>query len=202
MRLPLSLTILAMCASHLDAQPSLGSWPQHSRERPHPSVVTPGASVSIAPPPDAVVLFNGTSLAKWTQADGTPAKWRVVDGAFEVVKGTGTLTTRDAFGDAQLHVEWMAPKPAVGTDQDRGNSGVFFGGTRYEVQVLDSYESVTYADGQAGALYGQYPPLVNASRPPGEWQSFDIVFHRPRFDAAGKVVSPARLTVFHNGILV
>ena len=149
-------------------------------------VVTPGPAVSIAPPSDAIVLFDGSSLAKWTQRDGSPAKWRVADGAFEVVKGTGTLTTRDSFGDAQLHIEWMSPKPAVGTDQDRGNSGVFFGGGRYEVQVLDSYQSVTYADGQAGALYGQHPPLANASRPPGEWQSYDIVYHRPRFDASGK----------------
>jgi hypothetical protein len=202
MRLSLPLTVVVMCASNLDAQPSLGSWPQHSKERPTPPVVTPGPSVSVAPPSDAIVLFDGSSLAKWTMRDGSAAKWRVADGAFEVVKGTGTMATRDAFGDAQLHIEWMAPKPAVGTDQDRGNSGVFFGGGRYEVQVLDSYQNVTYADGQAGALYGQYPPLVNASRPPGEWQSYDIVYHRPRFDAAGKVVSPARLTVFHNGILV
>ena len=165
-------------------------------------VVTPGPAVSIAPPSDAIVLFDGSSLAKWTHRDGAPAKWLVMDGAFEVVRGTGTLMTRDEFGDAQLHIEWMSPKPAVGTDQDRGNSGVIFGGGRYEVQVLDSYQSVTYADGQAGALYGQYPPLVNASRPPGEWQSYDIVFRRPRFDASGKVVSPARFTVFHNGVLV
>ena len=165
-------------------------------------VVTPGPAVSIAPPSDAIVLFDGSSLAKWTHRDGAPAKWRVMDGAFEVVKGTGTLMTRDEFGDAQLHIEWMSPKPAVGTDQDRGNSGVIFGGGRYEVQVLDSYQSVTYADGQAGALYGQYPPLVDASRPPGEWQSYDIVFRRPRFDASGKGVAPARFTVVHNGVLV
>ena len=202
MRLSLTLALVVMSASNLDAQASLGSWPQHSKERPMAPVVTPGPHVSIAPSSDAVVLFDGTSLAKWTQRDGSPAKWRVVDGAFEVVKGTGTLTTRDAFGDAQLHLEWMSPKPAVGTDQDRGNSGVFFGGGRYEVQVLDSYQSVTYADGQAGSLYGQHPPLVNASRPPGEWQSYDIVYHRPRFDGGGKVLSPARFTVFHNGILV
>ena len=165
-------------------------------------VVNPGPHVSIAPPSDAIVLFDGSSLAKWAQRDGSPAKWRVADGMFEVVKSTGSIVTRDAFGDSQMHIEWMSPKPAVGTDQDRGNSGVIFGEGRYEVQVLDSYQSVTYADGQAGALYGQFPPLVNASRPPGEWQSYDIVFHRPRFDASGKVVSPARFTVFHNGVLV
>ena len=146
MRLSLTLTVVVMCASNLDAQPSLGSWPQHSKERPTPPVVTPGPSVSVAPPSDAIVLFDGSSLAKWTMRDGSAAKWRVADGMFEVVKGTGTMATRDAFGDAQLHIEWMAPKPAVGTDQDRGNSGVFFGGGRYEVQVLDSYQNVTYAD--------------------------------------------------------
>ncbi|MEO7520717.1 MAG: DUF1080 domain-containing protein, partial [Gemmatimonas sp.] len=112
------------------------------------------------------------------------------------------MRTRDDFGDVQLHIEWMSPKPPRGADQDRGNSGVFFGGGRYEVQVLDSYENITYADGQAGALYGQYPPLVNVTRPPGEWQAYDIVYHRPRFDAAGRVQSRARFTVFHNGVLV
>ena len=180
----------------------LGSWPQHSKERPKPPIVTPGKSnLPLPPPADAIVLFDGKDLSKWTSANGAPAKWKVVEGAFEVVAGTGTLSTRDAFGDVQLHVEWMAPNPPKGEDQDRGNSGVFLMGI-YELQVLDSYGNVTYADGQAGALYGQYPPLVNASRPPGEWQSYDIVFHRPRFDAAGKVLSPARFTVVHNGVLV
>jgi hypothetical protein len=180
----------------------VGAWPPHSRTRPVPPVVKPGApALPLPPPADAVVLFDGTSLSRWMSGDGAPAKWRIVDGAFEVVAGTGTLTTRDQFGDVQLHVEWMSPNPPKGTDQDRGNSGVFLMG-RYEVQILDSYNSVTYADGQAGALYGQYPPLVNASRPPGEWQSYDIVFRRPRFDAAGKVTSPASFTVLHNGILV
>ena len=128
-------------------------------------------------------------------------RWRIVDGAMEVVAGTGGIQTRESFGDVQLHVEWMSPAPPRGTDQDRGNSGVFFMGM-YEVQVLDSWENVTYADGQAAALYGQYPPLVNASRKPGEWQSYDIVFRRPRFDGSGKVTSPARVTVLHNGVLV
>jgi hypothetical protein len=119
----------------------------------------------------------------------------------EVVPGTGTLSTAQGFGDVQLHVEWMTPAPPKGTDQDRGNSGVFLMGL-YEVQVLDSYGSVTYPDGQAGAVYGQYPPLVNASRAPGQWQAYDIVFHRPRFDGAGALASPATMTVFHNGVLV
>lgn len=119
----------------------------------------------------------------------------------EVVRGTGGIETVRAFGDAQLHVEFMAPARATGTGQNRGNSGVFLMG-RYEVQVLDSHDNRTYPDGQAGAVYGQFPPLVNASRRPGEWQEFDIVFHTPRFDASGTLTSPARMTVFHNGVLV
>jgi hypothetical protein len=118
------------------------------------------------------------------------------------VKGTGGIETKQSFGDVQLHIEWMAPSPAVGTSQDRGNSGVFFGAGRYEVQVLDSYQAATYPDGQAGALYGQFPPLVNPTRPPGEWQAYDIVFEMPRFDASGALLKRARATVFLNGVLV
>ncbi|MEP6765199.1 MAG: DUF1080 domain-containing protein [Gemmatimonadaceae bacterium] len=192
----------AFAATTTLAQSPLSRWPQHSKERPTPSVVTPSAPVSVKPPSDAVVLFDGTSLAKWTQGAGKAAAWKLVVGAFEVVPKTGSMMTRDSFGDVQLHIEWMAPNPPHGEDQDRGNSGVFFGDGRYEVQVLDSYGNVTYADGQAASLYGQFPPLVNASRKPGEWQSYDIVYHRPRFDAAGKLLSAARFTVLHNGILV
>ena len=109
--------------------------------------------------------------------------------------------TKDAYGDCQLHVEWSAPNPPIGTDQDRGNSGVFLHGL-YEIQVLDSYNNVTYADGEAAAVYGQYPPLVNAARPPGDWQTYDIIFHGPRFDADGKLLRKATVTVFFNGVLV
>jgi hypothetical protein len=122
--------------------------------------------------------------------------------ALEVVPRTGGIQTAQSFGDVQLHIEWAAPAEIRGEGQGRGNSGVFFGGGRYEVQVLDSYDNRTYADGQAAALYGQYPPMVNASRPPGEWQTYDIVFRGPRFDAQGNVTRPARVTVFHNGVLV
>ena len=197
------LVATAVFSSAALAQQAIGDWPQHSRERPLPPVVAPGApALPVPPPADAIVLFDGTGLAKWEGGNGGPAKWKLVDGgAMEVVPGTGGIQTRAGFGDAQLHVEWMAPGPPRGKDQDRGNSGVFLMGT-YEVQVLDSYENVTYADGQAAAIYGQYPPLVNASRKPGEWQSYDIVFHRPRFDASGKLLSPARFTVLHNGVLV
>lgn len=178
-------------------------WPQHSMERPAPRKVTPGAFVSAAPPSDAIVLFDGTSLDAWRSADDPtrPARWLLRDGYMEVAAGTGAIATRQNFGDVQLHIEWMAPNPPKGTGQDRGNSGVFFMGS-YEVQVLDSYENATYPDGQAASLYGQFPPLVNASRPAGEWQAYDIVFHRPHFDASGRVARPARLTVLHNGILV
>lgn len=148
-----------------------------------------------------MVLFDGHGLDQWRSADGSPARWKLKNDYMEVVKGTGAIGTLRGFGDVQLHVEWASPLPAEGTDQDRGNSGVFLMG-RYEVQVLDSYGSLTYPDGQAAAIYGQYPPLVNASRPPGAWQTYDIVFHRPRFDAAGKLLEPAVVTVFHNGVLV
>lgn len=191
---------LAACAG---AQ-SVGDWPIHSMDRPQPRRVTvPPMPGPVPAPSDAEVLFDGTSLANWRSTDSThgPAGWRLADGYMEVVKGTGSIETVRGFSDAQLHVEWRAPAPPVGTGQDRGNSGVFLMGM-YEVQVLDSYDNVTYPDGQASAVYGQYPPLVNASRPPGEWQTYDIVFHAPRFDAQGKLLSPARMTVLHNNVLV
>jgi hypothetical protein len=148
-----------------------------------------------------MVLFDGRDLSQWVDDSGQAAHWKVEKGYAEIVPGSGNIHTRQGFGDCQLHVEWMAPVPPRGEGQERGNSGVYLM-SRYEVQVLDSYDNRTYADGQAASVYGQYPPLANASRPPGEWQTYDIVFHRPRFDAQGKVLSPARLTVIHNGILV
>ena len=137
------------------------------------------------PPSDALVLFDGKDLSSWkSQKDGSPAAWKVENGYFEVVKGTGGIQTKQGFGDCQLHVEFMSPSPAVGEDQDRGNSGVFLMGM-YEVQVLDSYKSVTYADGQASALYGQSPPLVNACRAPGQWQAYDIRVRGPALRRGG-----------------
>jgi hypothetical protein len=183
-------------------QAQLSEWPQHSMERPRPRVVDPGAFAgSPRPPADAIVLFDGRSVSAWKSSDSGSVRWRVVDGAMVVVAGTGGIETVRGFGDAQVHVEWMAANPPERQGQDRSNSGVFLMG-QYEVQVLDSYRNDTYPDGQAGAVYGQYPPLVNPIRPPGQWQSYDIVFRRPRFDAGGKVVQPARMTVFFNGILV
>ena len=185
-----------------DAQPST-RWPIHSKDRPQPRVVKPPANVwTVAAPSDATILFDGRDLARWQKQDGGgTADWKIENGYMEVVPGSGGIATREGFGDVQVHIEWMAPLPVADGGQDRGNSGVFLMG-RYEVQVLDSYENVTYPDGQAGALYGQFPPLVNASRPPGEWQTYDIIFHRPRFDASGTVTTPARVTVLHNGVLV
>jgi len=178
---------------------------QHDRNAPQPPVVTPGEASTQAqpgkPPSDAIVLFNGKDLSNWESLKGGPALWRVGKGYFEVAPGTGDIRTKQAFGDCQLHVEWASPNPPHGEDQDRGNSGVYLQ-SLYEVQVLDSYQSPTYPDGQAAAIYGQYAPLVNACRPPGQWQSYDIVFHGPRFDAAGKLTRPATYTVFHNGVLV
>jgi hypothetical protein len=180
-------------------------WKRNDMNRPVPAVIDPGTASTQdsagRPPSDAVVLFDGQDLSKWSQKDGSPAKWKVADGYFEVVPKTGYLYTRQAFGDCQLHVEFAEPSPARGEGQDRGNSGVFLMGL-YEIQVLDSYRNKTYADGQAGAVYGQYPPLVNASRPPGQWQSYDIVFHGPRFGGDGKLSRAARVTVLHNGVLV
>jgi hypothetical protein len=180
-------------------------WKVHDSNRPLPPVVDPGtASTQDAPgrpPSDAVVLFDGKDLARWVSvADGGPAKWKVENGYMEVVAKTGYIATRDAFGDCQLHVEFAEPTPPTGEGQERGNSGVFLMGL-YEIQVLDSYENKTYADGQASAVYGQYPPQVNASRPPAQWQTYNVIFHRPRFKD-GKVISPARVTVLYNGVLV
>jgi hypothetical protein len=179
----------------------LSEWPQHSMERPKPRVVDPGPFRPAPPPADAIVLMDGSSLSGWVSSDSGPARWRLVDGGMEVVAGTGGIETARTFGDVQVHVEWTAPVPPKGEGQDRGNSGVFLM-RQYEVQVLDSYRNDTYADGQAGSIYGQYPPLVNPIRPPGEWQSYDIVFRRPRFDSRGKVTQQGRMTVFFNGVLV
>ncbi len=176
-------------------------WKIHDMGRPVPPKVVSKPQLPVPPPSDAIVLFDGSDLAQWRALDGSAAKWTIRDGSLAAVPGGGAVFTRQGFGDIQLHLEWAAPTPARGKGQGRGNSGVFLMG-KYEVQVLDSYDNVTYADGQAAALYGQSPPFVNASRPAGEWQSYDIVFRRPRFRPDGSVEQSARLTVFHNGVLV
>jgi len=172
-------------------------WAVHDKNRPLPPVVVP-AKLPGQPPSDAIILFDGSDLSQWVSTkDSGPAKWKVENGYTEIVKKTGSIRTRRSFGDCQLHIEWATPTQITGSGQDRGNSGVYLMG-RYEVQVLDSYNNVTYADGQAAAIYGQNPPMVNACRPPGQWQSFDIIFRRPDF----KSLTPATITVLHNGVLV
>ena len=177
-------------------------WGVHDMNRPVPAVVEtgPGPEQPLPVPSDAIVLFDGKDTSAWRTAKGEALKWKVENGYMQVVKGGGSIQTTRTFGDVQVHVEWMSPANVTGEGQNRGNSGVFLMGM-YEVQVLDSYNSRTYADGQAASLYGQAPPLVNASRPPGQWQTYDIIFRRPRFEGA-KVVRPARVTVIHNGVLV
>ncbi|HLV01850.1 MAG TPA: DUF1080 domain-containing protein [Acidobacteriota bacterium] len=185
-------------------------WRVHDATRPYPPVVTPGTASTQEqpgqPPSDAVVLFDGSDLSQWNgQGVGDQAgkivepAWKVENGYMEVVPGTGSIFSKEQFGDCQIHVEWATPVQAPGEGQGRGNSGIMIMG-RYEIQVLDSYENLTYADGQASALYGQYPPLVNASRKPGEWQTYDIIFEAPRFDG-DRLVEPAYATVLHNGVV-
>ncbi len=183
-------------------------WRVHDDARPRPRIVEPGtAGISAqpgAPPSDAIILFDGKDLSRWVQRGRggkilAPA-WKVENGYMEVVPGTGSHKTKEAFGDVQLHIEWATPAYVKGASQARGNSGVLIM-ELYEIQILDSYENISYADGQAGAIYGQYPPLANASRKPGEWQTYDIVFEAPRFDG-NQLAQPAFVTVFHNGVLL
>lgn len=174
----------------------------HDKDRPEPSIVTPAtpgtADKAGTAPSDAVVLFDGKDLSKWTGRDDK-ASWKVEKGYAEV-NGKGSITTREKFGSCQLHVEWASPVVPKGKSQGRGNSGVIIMG-KYEIQVLDSFKNRTYSDGQAGSIYGQYPPLVNASRGPGEWQTYDIIFEAPEFEGK-ELKKPAFVTVIHNGVLL
>jgi hypothetical protein len=176
----------------------------HDDARPQPRIIQPGTASTQekpgAPPSDAVVLFDGTSLAGWSAVRGGEAGWKVENGYMEAAPGTGDIQTKQQFGDCQLHVEWAAPTVVKGESQGRGNSGVFLMGI-YEIQVLDCYDNPTYSDGTTAAIYGQYPPLVNACRKPGEWQTYDIIWVGPRFDG-DKVTRPASVTVLHNGVVV
>jgi hypothetical protein len=181
-------------------------WHVHDPARPHPKVVTPGETPG-APPSDAIVLFDGKDLSQWTQMGRgaeagkmVEARWKVGGGYFEVAGGTGNLLTREKFGDCQLHVEWASPGVVRGTSQGRGNSGVLLM-SRYEIQVLDASNNPTYADGQASAIYGQWPPLANPARKPGEWNTYDILFEAPRFDG-DKLLKAAYVTVIYNGVMV
>ena len=177
---------------------------------PVPPVVTPAPASEKpeAPPSDAIVLFDGKSLDQWVATrDKSPAAWTVADGVMTVAKKAGNIETKRSFRNYQLHIEWRVPADVTGSGQGRGNSGVFLASTGpgdagYELQILDSYKNETYVNGQAGSLYKQHPPLVNASRKPGEWQSYDVVWTAPVFAADGAVTSPARVTAFHNGVLI
>jgi len=179
-----------------------GKWHVHDPARPQPPVVTPGKSFSenAAPPADAIVLFDGKDLSQWRdKKTGGNAEWTIADGVMTSAKGD--IITTNKFGDIQLHLEFKEPTPANGDGQGRGNSGVFFMG-QYEIQVLDCYNNKTYADGATGGIYGQHPALANACRPPGEWQTYDIIFNAPHFGANGEVVSPAYVTVILNGVVL
>lgn len=179
-------------------------WKVHDDARPQPRVVTPGTASTDGqpgqPPSDAVILFNGSDLSGWEKGDGSAAAWKVENGYMEVVPGTGNIRTKAKFGDQQLHLEFASPSVVKGDSQGRGNSGVFLFGL-YEVQVLDCYENPTYSDGTTGAIYGQFPPLVNACRKPGDWSTYDIFFRAPRFNG-DDLAEPAVITVVLNGIVL
>jgi hypothetical protein len=177
------------------------TWRVHDGTRPYPAIVTPARMKDpVAPPSDAIVLLGaGNNLGAWQMADGSPATWTMKDGVLQT--GKGIVQTREQFTDFQLHVEFATPSEVKGDSQGRGNSGVFLLG-KFEVQVLDSYHNITYPDGQAAAMYGQYPPLVNVARAPGEWQTYDIVFTAPRFSGDSTLDKPATVTVLHNGVVV
>jgi 3-keto-disaccharide hydrolase len=192
--LPLPFACLA-CAILVSNSPAADSG-EIPPPKDEPRVVDPGP-----PPRDAIVLFDGSDLSQWkSQKDGGPVKWELKDGV-ATVNGTGSIATKQGFGDCQLHIEWASPEKVKGDGQGRGNSGIYFQG-RYELQVLDSYENKTYYHGQAGSIYKQYAPLVNVSRKPGEWQVYDVIYHGPRFDDNGKLLKPADITVLQNGVLV
>ncbi|MEO0341650.1 MAG: DUF1080 domain-containing protein, partial [Bacteroidota bacterium] len=167
---------------------------------PEPRIVTPGQQ-NTAAPSDAVVLFDGSNYDHWINRNGEKPGWTLADGIMTVVKGTGPIMTKEKFGDCQLHIEWRAPSVVESKGQGRGNSGIFLQ-ERYEVQVLDSYDNRTYSNGQAGSIYKQSMPLVNAMRPPGEWQTYDIIYKAPRFNADGIKTSSAYVTVIHNGVVI
>jgi hypothetical protein len=203
-RIFLSAIVLATTAAQAQQPmpiPRQGGDPKLSEIwEPQVPVITPGKTAQDAPS-DAIVLFDGKDASAWKGTDGGPVKWTVADGALTVKAGTGVITSRQGFGDCQLHIEWRTPAEVKGDGQGRGNSGIFLMG-KYELQVLDNYNNRTYSNGQAGAFYKQWIPLVNVCRPPGEWQTYDVIFTAPRFFPDGRLQTPARATVLHNGVLV
>ncbi len=202
-----ALTITTFTFLNCMAQPNMK--PEDTEfYSPVPPVVTPGIENS-APSSDAIVLFDGKNLDMWESVKnpGKAAGWIVNNGTLTVNKKAGNIQTKDSFLDYQLHIEWRIPKDITGTGQARGNSGLFLASTGpgdegYEVQILDSYHNSTYVNGQAGSVYKQYAPLVNANKPPGEWQTYDVIWTAPRFEKDGTLKSPGRVTLFFNGVLV
>jgi hypothetical protein len=200
-RLILSGLALALVWTSVTAQDQSKKTPESTEIwEPQPRIVTPAEKLGDAPA-DATVLFDVKSFDNWTSLDGSAAKWTLKDGAMTVAAGTKDIRTKKEFGDFQLHIEWRSPATVDPnkTGQGRGNSGIFLQG-RYELQVLDNSNNKTYANGQASSIYKQHIPLVNACRKPGEWQTYDVIFTAPRFNAEGRVLIPAYVTVFHNGI--
>src|SRR5215469_2456196 len=217
----IAFTTLAIAGVQLSAQPAAapqsgqkqaasGTEPKPEETEvwaPEPKIVTPGAKDS-APPSDAIVLFDGKNLDEWVSAqDKSPAAWIVGDGVLTVNKKSGNIETKRSFKNYQLHLEWRIPKDITGSGQLRGNSGLFLASTGpgdegYEIQILDSWHNKTYVNGQAASIYKQTPPLVNAMRPPGEWQTYDVIWTAPVFAADGTLKSPAYVTLFHNGVLM
>jgi len=199
-KIVLILVMLSMMSAKIQAQNEEEPKPELTQVwEPEPPVVTPG--VAGAPPSDGIILFDGSGFSEWVGIDGNAPKWQVENGIMTVVKKTGKIETKRKFGDCQLHVEWRTPLVVKGEGQGRGNSGIFLQ-NRYEVQVLDSYENRTYSNGQAGSVYKQFMPLVNACRKPGEWQTYDIIYTAPRFNKDDIIITPARITVVQNGILI
>jgi len=197
-----SILLILLCFAVKITAQELKWKPEHTENwNNQPVVVTPGDGAQ--PPSDAIVLFDGKDLSAWQQLDGSDAKWKVEKGFFTVVKGTGTIQTKRMFGSCQLHIEWHSPAEVDPQKKglDRGNSGIFLQ-SLYELQIHDGYNNPTFSNGCAGSIYKQTPPLVNACRKPGEWQVFDIIYTAPEFCGKGEVVSPARITVIHNGIVI
>ena len=208
MRACITISALTLITSTVIAQNPVSSPPKPADTevwKPVPAIITPGRT-NADPPSDAVILFDGKNLDEWVSLrDGSPAKWVVADGIITVNKAAGDILTKRTFTNYQLHLEWRVPENVTGSDQARGNSGVYLAwanGDGYELQILDSYNNTTYVNGQAASMYKQYPPLVNAMRKPGEWQTYDVVWTAPTFKTDGSLATPACVTAFHNGVLV
>lgn len=206
----LLLVVGLACLGPLQAQPNEAARPEETEVwSPEPPVVaTAENDFPVPPPADAIVLFDGQDLAEWVNTrDGSPAGWSIDDGRLVVVKSAGNIETRRRFGSYQLHLEWRVPAEISGSGQARGNSGLFLASTGpedrgYELQILDSYSNSTYVNGMAGSVYKQAIPLANPTRPPGAWQTYDVIWHAPEFDSDGSLRVPARLTAFFNGVLI